>query len=155
MIINYNKEGIQTATHGRPAADICAGRRLPGGDTVFVTAAPEGPNCFRLDAGLKEVGKGVTIGRQRQGVMTGMDVVGEDKILIGEPDKVVEYELSTGKAGWKHAIQGPTSVQRLANGNTLVASLGLNLVQEVDPAGEVVWEYRAKDGRSVGRAYRR
>jgi hypothetical protein len=30
-----------------------------------------------------------------------------------------------------------------------------NQLIEVDPSGEIVWDYQAKDGLKVGRAYRR
>ena len=46
-------------------------------------------------------------------------------------------------------------MQRLPSGNTLIASLMQNRVVEVDPSGEIVWEYRAKDGLAVSKAYRR
>ncbi|MDB5311120.1 MAG: enzyme repeat protein [Gemmataceae bacterium] len=157
MVIEYDKQNAQVWSYMRPVADIIAGRRLPGGDTVFVTAAPQGPNCFRLDAKGKMVGQGVTIGRlQNQGVIVGMDVIGEETILVCEFDRVAEYDLKTGKLGWKHPLIQPTSVQRLSNGNTLIASLNMNRAVEVDPTGEVVWEYQAtKDGLRVSRAYRR
>ena len=157
MVIEHDKDGKQTNLYTRPnnQFDILAGRRLPGGDTVIVTNSPNGANCFRLDAKLKEVGKPLTLGRLQNQFMVGLDVVGEDKLLVCEFDKVAEYDMKTEKAVWKHATPQPTSVQRLPNGNTLVASLTANKVVEVDPAGEVVWEYQAKDGLRIARAYRR
>ena len=141
---------------GQPIADILAGRRLPGGDTVYITQDQAGANCFRIDAKGKPVGKGITVGKmQNNGFIVNMVVVGADTILICEADKVAEYDLKTGKAGWKYATSLPTSVQRLANGNTLIASSNQNRAFEVDPAGEVVWEYKAKDGLQVSKAYRR
>jgi outer membrane protein assembly factor BamB len=87
--------------------------------------------------------------------MNGMDVVGDDRILLCEPNRVVEYDLKTGKPGWNYTMNMATSVQRLPNGNTLIASVSHNKAVEVTPDGEVVWEYQAKDGLSVARAYRR
>jgi len=157
LVYEYGKDGNQVWVYQRPnTADILAGRRLPGGDTVFLTIAQQGPNLFRLDGKGKLVGGGITVGRaQNIGVGTGMDVIGEDRILVCERDQVAEYDLKTGKLGWKYSTSMPTSVQRLPSGNTLIACLNQNRAVEVDPAGEVVWEYRAKDGLHVSRAYRR
>lgn len=157
LVYEYGKDGNQVWMYQRPnTADILAGRRLPGGDTVFLTIAQQGPNLFRLDAKGKLVGTGVTVGRaQNIGIATGMDVVGEDRLLVCERDQVAEYDIKTGKAGWKYSTSMPTSVQRLPSGNTLIACLNQNRAVEVDPSGEVVWEYRAKDGLHVSRAYRR
>jgi hypothetical protein len=157
FIYEYDKEGTQTWMYQRQnIADILAGKRLPNGETIFVTMTQQGENCFRLDAKGKIVGKGMTVGRlQNIGLIVNMDSVGQDSILLCETDKVAEYDLKTGKQTWKYAINIPTSVQRLPSGNTLIASLNQNRAVEVDPAGTVVWEYRAKDGLQVSKVYRR
>ncbi|MCE9561827.1 MAG: arylsulfotransferase family protein [Planctomycetes bacterium] len=49
----------------------------------------------------------------------------------------------------------PSSCQRLPNGNTLICLMNKNQAIEVDPSGEIVWEYSAKDGLRVGRVSRR
>ena len=154
-IIEYDKEGKVKFQYPRQTYDILGGRRLPNGDTVFLANIFQGPNCFRLDAKGAEIGKPLTLGRVfNQGLM-GMDLIGEETILVGEQDKVVEYDLKTGKAGWKHGIGSASSVQRLPNGNTLIASLNTNRVVEVDPDGTEVWEYTSRDNVRVARAYRR
>ena len=96
-----------------------------------------------------------------------MDVVGEDRVLVCErenkvngqyTDRVAEYEWKTGKQTWKHDCpqnSSPSSAQRLPNGNTLISLMNTNQLIEVDPSGEVVWDYQSKDGLKVGRAYRR
>ena len=155
MIVEYDKSGNQLWIHARPNNDILTGRRLPGGDVIFVTSNPQGPNCFRLDRKLNPVGKPMTLGRMLNQQWNGMDVVGEDRILLCEQNRVVEYDLKTAKAGWNYTMNMATSVQRLPNGNTLIASVNQNKAVEVTPDGEVVWEYQAKDGLSVARAYRR
>ncbi|MBX9627900.1 MAG: PQQ-like beta-propeller repeat protein [Gemmataceae bacterium] len=157
MVIAYDQDGKEAWRYARPAPgnDIVAGCRLPNGETAFVTTAPQGPNCFRLDAKGKEVGKGVALGRLQQQGLAGMAAVGPDRVLVGEAAQVAEYDLKTGKLEWKYPVSVPTSVQRLVNGNTLIASANLNRVVEVDPAGEVVWEYKPADPLRVARAYRR
>lgn len=155
MVVEYDKAGNQVWIHARPNNDILTGQRLPGGDVVFITSNPQGPNCFRLDGKGNAVGKPLTLGRVLNQQMNGMDVVGDDRILLCEPNRVVEYDLKTGKPGWNYTMNMATSVQRLPNGNTLIASVSHNKAVEVTPDGEVVWEYQAKDGLSVARAYRR
>jgi hypothetical protein len=46
----------------------------------------------------------------------------------------------------------------LYNGNTLVSLMNhgaTGRIIEVDPSGEVVWEFLGRDGLRAGRAYRR
>ncbi len=155
MIVEYDKAGAQVMSHARNTQDILAGRRLPDGDIVFVTNTPKGPNCYRIDSKGKAVGDPLTLGRIYSQQMIGMDVVGEDRILVCEQNRVAEYDLKSGKAGWTYTINLATSVQRLPNGNTLIASMSHNRAIEVTPDGEAVWEYQSKDGLSVARAYRR
>lgn len=168
-VFEFDKQKKIVAQYTRPPGpngqqmfDIVSGRRLPGGDTIFVTYAPQGKNCFRLDAKLKDTGKSYTLGRMSNA--QGMDVVGEDRVLVCEITKVAEYDLKTGgRLVWKYDIGQPTSVQRLPNGNTLIASLNMNKAIEVDPTfksqdhpdGRAVWEYAAKDGLKVARAWQR
>jgi outer membrane protein assembly factor BamB len=77
-------------------------------------------------------------------------------VVVAETNRVAEYDLKTGKDVWKYDVQTPTCVQRLANGNTLIATtINPRRVMEVDPAGEVVWEHRSTDGFAIIRAYRR
>jgi outer membrane protein assembly factor BamB len=159
FINQYSKAGNQTWTYRRPnVADIHTGCRLPNGEVLFLTQAQQGNNCFRLDAKGQLIGKGTTIGRLpniNYGYVVTMDLVGSESILICETNRVAEYDLKTGKEKWKYTTNSPTSVQRLPSGNTLVASLPQNRAVEVDPSGDVVWEYRAKDGLTISKAYRR
>jgi outer membrane protein assembly factor BamB len=104
------------------------------------------------------VGKPSTLGRFNQGLYQSIDATGDEKVLVCEQTRVAEYDLTTGKELWKHAVNAATSCQRLPNGNTLITVLNHNpagKVMEVDPTGEVVWEYESKDGLRAARAYRR
>ena len=65
------------------------------------------------------------------------------------------FGLPGMKLTWKYDCERPTSVQRLSNGNTLIASPSANRAIEVDPDGQVVWEYNAKDQLRVARIYHR
>lgn len=171
QVVQYDKDMKQQWTYQRPNYDIMGGRRLPGGDVVFVTNTFQGPNCYRLEVKeaekngnktweAKDDGKPLALGRIQQ--FQSIDVTGDGKVMVCEFNRVVEYDLKSekGKAKelWSFSANNPTSCQRLPNGNTLIAVINQppnGKVLEVDTAGEVVWEYESKDGLRPARAYRR
>jgi hypothetical protein len=157
QVVQYDKDMKQVWAYPRPPFDIQSGRRLPGGDVIFLTNTPQGANCFRLGGkDGKEVGKPIALGRIHQ--MQSMDATGDEKIMVCEPNRVAEYDLTTGKEVWKCDAMNPTSCQRLPNGNTLITLINAapgGKVIEVEPNGDVVWEYESKDGLRPARAYRR
>lgn len=162
QIIVHDKDGKQVWQFTRQQYDIMGGRRLPNGDVVFVTqwnGVNNQPNIYRL-AGKdgKEVGKPLSMGRVQQ--YHSMDATGEDKILVCEYNRVVEYDLKAGKEVWKYDLNNPTSAQRLPNGNTLITYMYTpqgqpGKVIEVDTSGDIVWDYTPKDNMRPARAYRR
>lgn len=147
---------------------IWGGKRLPNGDVVIVTnqQQPGQPNCHRIGVKreekdgkvtweAKETGKGIAVGRMQQ--FCTLDAT-EKSVLVCEPNRVAEYDLTTGKELWKHEGTNPMSCQRLPNGNTLIAFNGQGSggkLVEVDAANEVLWEYESKDGLRVAKAFRR
>ena len=160
QVVQYDKAMKQVWMYSRQQYDIMGGRRLPNGDIVFVTQfnGNNQPNIYRLGAkDGKEIGKPLTLGRVQQ--YQSIDVVGEDKIMVCEGNRVVEYDLKTSKEGWKFDVNSASSCQRLPNGNTLIGFLEYNGTAgraiEVDPSGEIVWEYRSKDSLQAIRAFRR
>lgn len=169
QIIQYDKDGKQLWTHQRNQYDIMTGCRMPGGDIVFVTNTFQGGNCFRISAKevekdgnksweVKAVGKPVALGRVQQ--YQTMDATADDKVLVCEFNRVAEYEIKDDKVKevWKYESNNPTSCQRLPNGNTLVTLINNGTggkVLEIEPNGDVVWEYESKDGLRAARAYRR
>jgi outer membrane protein assembly factor BamB len=56
--------------------------------------------------------------------------------------KVVQEVTPDKKVVWEYRGVSPEAVQRLANGNTLVADNGRMNVVEVDREGRVLWEYK-------------
>lgn len=164
QVIQYDKEGkqqwqYQRTVNGQQTYDIMSGRRLPGGDIVFVTSTPQAANCFRIGGkDGKEVGKPFQLGRIQS--LHSMDATGDDKILVSEFNRVVEYELKGDKAKelWTHNVSNATSCQRLPNGNTLITQINFapnGRVIEVDTAGDIVWDYTSSDGLRCARAFRR
>jgi outer membrane protein assembly factor BamB len=110
---------------------------------------------LRLDAKLKPTGKTYTFGQVFN--MQTFDAPGDERVVICESNRVAEYDLKTGKQVWKFDCANPTSCQRLVNGNTLICLMANSRGRliEVDPSGEVVWEYETKDNLRPGRAFRR
>lgn len=170
-IYEFNKNGGQDWVYARQQYDITTGRRLPNGETLFVTNAYQNPgnppikNGLRLEKNKEVPTKALTLATVQQ--PQAMDVIGENRILVCErdfqangqfTDRVAEYDLTTGKRTWSYNCpndSAPTSCQRLPNGNTLICLMNRNQLIEVDPSGEIVWEYQARDGLRVGRGYRR
>jgi hypothetical protein len=157
QVVQFDKEMKTTWTFQRAQYDIMGGRRLPGGDVIFVTNTFQGANCYRVGGkDGKEVGKALTFGRIQQ--YQSIDATGDDKIMVCEFNRVIEYDLKTGKELWKYDVNSPTSCQRLPNGNTLITLINQapnGKVIEIDTTGETVWEYESKDGLRSARAYRR
>jgi outer membrane protein assembly factor BamB len=68
-----------------------------------------------------------------------------------DASRIVEVDPSTDRIVWEYRAQNPTdfytgtrgTVQRLANGNTLIAESNAGRGFEVTRSGEVVWEYLA------------
>lgn len=156
-VYEFDKDGKQTQHYQRSTYDVLAGHRLPNGDTLLITNnGQQKATGVRLDAKLKETGKTYAFGQVFN--LQSMDVAGDEKVLICESNRVAEYDLKTGKQTWKHDCNNPSSCQRLINGNTLICLVNQQphgRVIEVDPSGEVVWEYEGKDNLRPGRAYRR
>jgi hypothetical protein len=79
-----------------------------------------------------------------QGLPSGHRLVGsyQDK-------SIVEFD-ARGQEVWKHTglPGGPTSVERLENGNTLIACTEGGVVVEIDPAKKIVWQ-ATLEGRPV------
>jgi hypothetical protein len=58
--------------------------------------------------------------------------------------KVVEYDLA-GNVIWSVAAPNPWSAVRLDNGNTLITGDARAYVREVNPAGQIVWQFTQAD----------
>ncbi len=156
FVYEFDKDWKQLWSYRRDNFDIMAGHRLPNGDTLVIVNAGPKASGIRLDGKGQPTGKTYTFGQIQEPQC--MDVIGENKVLVCEWGMVAEYDLKTGKQTWKHDCNRPSSCQRLPNGNTLIALLNQGpggQVIEVDPSGEVVWEFQGRDGLRAGRAYRR
>jgi hypothetical protein len=59
-------------------------------------------------------------------------------------NKVVEYDREFNPI-WTYEIKSPWAAVRLHNGNTLITDEHDQLVREVSPKGETVWEFKPSD----------
>ena len=69
-------------------------------------------------------------------------------IAYTDADKVGEYD-ENGKEVWSASVPQPWSVERLKNGNTLVASMKMDTI-ELNPKGETVWKLTKSDLAAQG-----
>jgi HEAT repeat protein len=105
------------------------------------------------DASRKQI-KSVNIPFQRGNTIGGIEFLPGGRILIADGNTLKEYDAN-GKKVWDVAVQDPDCLQRLPNGNTLVASMGTNRIIEVNRAGKIVWEKKAENNGRPWMARRR
>jgi hypothetical protein len=151
QLVEYDSRRREVFSYQRQQFDICAARKLRGGDAILTTRTGQ---CVRVDAKGKEA---APVALQR-GIMPypgDLDVLPNNHILVTQQNGVAEYDPAGGPAVWQATFLRPTSVQRLPNGNTLVASGQASaMVAELDRAGKTVWKYDVTEG-PVWRARRR
>jgi hypothetical protein len=151
QIFETDREGRRdTVIVNRPVSDIVGAARSRTGQVAFLTNTG---SCVRLDEKGKEVRTFSTAGTQLS-YYSAVEFLPDDRILVTLQDRVAEYDAD-GKKVWEARVIRPTSVERLPNGNTLVAALGSGNVQELDRDGRTAWEYKPEDGSRPLRARRR
>ena len=70
---------------------------------------------------------------------------GSNRVFEVAPDGTIVWEFS-GLAPEKNELfehLGPTYVDRIDNGNTLISGRGVDRIIEVDQAGDIIWEVGA------------
>jgi len=140
----------------RPQQDIVAATKLRSGEMIVLTNQG---NCIRLDKDGKEVS--ASSPRAQSFVPFGyIDALPTGNVLVTQQNAVAEFDTDGKQVSSLAAIR-PTGVQRLSNGNTLIAGGGSTAatthvaVRELDRNGNVAWEYRFTDGTIPYRAHRR
>jgi hypothetical protein len=153
MVAEYDKDWKQTSAFTRNQSDILAAHRLANGQTLVLCQNPA--SILRLDEKGKVMPNPVKVGPPSY--QPRMDVLSDDRVLVTEQNRVVEYDLRAAdkREVWKVQAAAPSSVQRLPNGNTLIVEAGNNSVKEVAADGQVVWSYTPTDGMRLLRAERR
>jgi hypothetical protein len=151
QVVECDPRGQDVFHHPRPPHDIVAAQKLRTGETVLVTVSGA---CIRLDAKGREA-RSFNIGRTFY-AYGGLEVLPTGRVLVTQRDAVTEFEAD-GRPAWTATCARPTSVQRLPNGNTLVASGVAPQAQvvELDRTGQAVWDYKPPEGSLPWRARRR
>jgi hypothetical protein len=152
QLVEFDTKQREVFSYQRQQYDICAAQKLRTGEAVFVTTQGQ---CVRVDNKGKE-GKSFPVSRMLS-VLGGIEVLPNNHVLVTQRDSVAEYDGAGGAPVWQATCTRPTSVQRLPNGNTLVASgmAAASGVAELDRAGHTVWEYKSPDNFLPWRARRR
>jgi hypothetical protein len=138
QLVEIDRNGKDVFTFNRPNYDIMGAAKLRNGEYGFVTNVG---GFIRIDAGGKVL-KTLNIGQA--GTFSGIDSLPNGNVLVPQFNmgKVVEYDKD-GKSVWEAAVQQPTSVQRLPDGNTLVASM-MGQLYEFDAKGKKVWDQKVE-----------
>jgi len=138
QLMMVDKDGKETFSYFHRTTSIAAAARARDGRMVVIGL---GGQCHWLDSQGREqksfkVGAVYTLGGN-------VDVLPGGRILIPQyrDNAVVEYDQH-GKVTWQASVPFPISAVRLANGNTLAASMQ-NQVMELARDGKVVWQYQA------------
>jgi hypothetical protein len=106
----------------------------------------------RYDSSGKELSS-VHIEFNRGNSVGGVEFLQNGRIIVDVGNAIREYD-GTGKKVWEATVNQADGIQRLPNGNTLVATMHEHRVVELDRAGKVVWE-RKFDARRPWMARRR
>jgi HEAT repeat protein len=141
-LVEFDRKGNEVYHLDRPASDLMRAQKLRNGEVVFITASGQ---LSRLDPRTNKTLVSFNVGAP--GSQYGsFEVLPNGNYLVpvcGTTHRVVEFDPK-GKQVWSAAVEWPTSVQRLPNGNTLVGSqIGRRLLV-VERTGRVVWEHRAE-----------
>jgi hypothetical protein len=134
--------------------DICGGCKDKNGD--YWVPLHNG-DCIRVDGKKKEL-KTFRVGNKPIfGQLVGMEALSNGHVLIASSNLVAEYDPA-GMKSWSFSPSGASqlsSVQRLPNGNTVLAGMSDRKIVEIDRNKEVIWEFTATDNGVPRKARRR
>ncbi|MBX7105692.1 MAG: hypothetical protein K1X57_16540 [Gemmataceae bacterium] len=151
QLIEWDAKQNEVFSYQRERYDIIAACKESTGDFVIITSGGE---CIRISK-TKAESKGFKLPGVRS-QFVGVEPLAPGKILMTYQGGVGEFDVTDGKKGWAATVSGnPTSVQRLANGNTLVAGSTDKAVVELDRKGGAVWDYKNPELGLVRKARRR
>ncbi|HTK76052.1 MAG TPA: HEAT repeat domain-containing protein [Gemmataceae bacterium] len=150
-VVEWDESQHEVFVIRRTQQDIVAATKARTGEVVLITQAG---SCIRMDPKThKEISPPFTLGGRPYGYGA-VEVLPNGHILTTLQNSVAEFDTA-GKQLWQAAYARPTSVQRLPNGNTLVCSITLREVAELDRSGKVVWKYQPPDNMTPWKARRR
>lgn len=160
LISEYDGKQNEVFQYQRERFDLVAAAKDRNDEYVFITNfGPSGSQCVRIDRQKKELKSfPLNVGGAGAGrlFLAGLEILPNGRILISHTGGLSEYDPDGGnraRTTLREASQ-LSSVQRLVNGNTLLAGFDHRRVAEVDRQGKVVWEYSPAE-KGVPRKARR
>jgi hypothetical protein len=149
-VVEYNRANQKVADFPRPGGTVHQAIRHRNGHTFILTSN----SLIEYDTDKKQV-RTINVGSLSG--WGGFEILPNGNFLIayyGQGSKYAEIDKD-GKTIWEHSTSGsptrldPTRVQRLRNGNTLVAGGNMMWVVEYDRDKKEVWKVATK-GRPFG-----
>jgi HEAT repeat protein len=138
----------------RPQYDICAVTKLVDGNILMLTNQSQ---LIKLNQKGEQL-KTYQISPNRGYINFGsIQVLPRNVVLVTAWDKVLEFDLETGKGnGWEAIVRQSFSAQRLPNGNTLVSEMNRMSAYEFSREGkDKVWTYKPTENHRPLRAWSR
>jgi HEAT repeat protein len=131
-LIEVDREGKEVFTLKVPSR---AAHKFPDGRIALLG---DDRQYRRYDAAGKEVSS-VRIDFNRANTVGGALFLPNGHIVVDDNGKVKEYDAA-GKKVWEATVQIADAIERLPNGNTLVATMTEGRLVEFDRGGKEVWE---------------
>jgi hypothetical protein len=162
-VANADDPSEQEVIIERQSYDITSAARLPNGEyALMLQNNNNGQNSEHLvfyDKSGKEIAD-KKIKTNPPYYLSYMVALSDERLIVTEQQKIVEYDIKTKKEVWSYDMPMCTSVQRLPNGNTLIVEnanygSGVNRILEIDPNKKEVWKYALPQGQRIARAYLR
>lgn len=158
MVAEYDDKWKELRKFTRGTNDIKAVAQLPGGPVYVLAGNQQTSTILRLEWNEEKKEWTKLEREQKTGQPASQQrlvLIDRDRVLMPERSRVVEYDFTKaeqkpGEGSWTLAVTDPLSVQRLPNGNTLVADP--NTLREYSPDKEIVWTYTSTDGQKITRA---
>jgi len=159
LISEYDGAQAMVFQYQRDRFDLVAAAKDRNDEYVFITnSGPAGSQCVRIDRQRKELKSfplNVGAGPGRL-FMAGLEIQPNGRILVSHSGGFTEYDPDGGNRARTTIREASqlSSIQRLVNGNTLLAGFDHRRVAEVDRQGKIVWDYSSAE-KGVPRKARR
>jgi hypothetical protein len=149
QLVEWDRNRKAVATVTRPQFDIIAGAKLRDGNFAVYTHLGQ---IITYDKTGKQLDS-FNVGRGNYN--STMQVLPNGKLLVTQLRGVAEVDLATKKFEVVMNSAAPTSAQRLANGNILVANQNNFQVAEMEPKStKTVWSFKVDNNNPFFRPWR-
>jgi hypothetical protein len=141
-VAEFDQKGSEVYSYQHGQFNVVRGKKLPGGDVVFISNNGNVGVCTRLDSKSNKIVKSFNINPVHS-LFGSMDVLPGGGVLV--PDlqrqRVVEYDRD-GKEVKSFNVPWPLGAIRLPNDHTLVTVQNPGRVIELDRKGAEVWSHQ-------------